>query len=116
TRLPVRKHPLRHALADDRHRLAVFAIELVEIASGDHRHAERGENSGRNDAELAARIVFRRPANVTFSGELHAGAERAPFPPWRKSAQSDAVYTRQLVYAPDRFFVEIHDLALRPPI
>ncbi len=35
-----------------------FAVEIVEIAAGDHGDAERGEKSRRDDAELAARIVF----------------------------------------------------------
>ena len=54
------------------------------------------KNPGRHDAELAARIVFRRRANVTFGRELEAGAERASLAPRRQHAQSDAVYARQL--------------------
>jgi hypothetical protein len=52
------KHAPRQALTYDHYRLAVFAIKFVEIASGDQRHAERAEESGRDDTEHPARVVF----------------------------------------------------------
>ena len=39
-------------------RLAAVAIAVVEVAAGDDRHAERGEESGRDRAEARARILF----------------------------------------------------------
>src|SRR5580658_6707417 len=39
----IREHALRQALADNDHRLAAAPVGIVEIAAGDDRDAERGE-------------------------------------------------------------------------
>ena len=56
------EHALRHALADDDDRLAALAVVVVEIAAGEDGNAEGGEKSGRDGAELRARIFFTGPA------------------------------------------------------
>src|SRR5947199_10183519 len=53
------EHALCQSLADDDDRLFAFlAVETVEIAPSDDGSAHRGKESGRNDAQLCARIVF----------------------------------------------------------
>ena len=60
TRVLVREHPLRQALADDHDLLGVAAIGVVEVAAGDDRHAERREESGRDGAEPRRADPLRR--------------------------------------------------------
>jgi len=38
-------HALRDALANDHHRLGATAIVVVEVASGDNRHAQRKQRT-----------------------------------------------------------------------
>ena len=64
------EHALRQALAHDDHRLALIAIASVKIASGDQGDAQRGEEAGRDGAELRARIFFARRADMAVGGEL----------------------------------------------
>ena len=64
------EHALRYALADDDHRLGAATIGIVEIASGNDRNAERCEESGRNRAQLRARITSARRRNVTIDREF----------------------------------------------
>ena len=49
---------LRDALAHDHHRLAAQPIAVREIAAGDERNAEDAEKLGRDDAQVAVRVVF----------------------------------------------------------
>jgi hypothetical protein len=56
------EHPLRDALADDHHRLAVGSIVVGEVAAGDDRHAERREESRRDGAEPRARVLLAWPS------------------------------------------------------
>jgi len=58
------KHPLRDALAHNRHRLAAGAVRIIEIASFDKGQAERGEKPGCNDANHGAPSFFARRWNV----------------------------------------------------
>ena len=70
TRVLVREHPLRQALADDDDFFGVAAVGVGEIAAGDDRHAERGEESRRDGAEPRARILFAVRLGVAFDREL----------------------------------------------
>ena len=56
-RVLVREQLLRQALADDHDALAVAPIAVVEVAAGEQRHAERGEEARRDRPELRPRIV-----------------------------------------------------------
>ena len=60
------KHAPGDGLADDGHGFGLFAVPLIEIAARDERHAERGKEARRNDAELAVRIVLLRRPGVTL--------------------------------------------------
>ena len=101
----VRKHPLRQALADDDHLLAVAPIAVVEIAAGDDRHAERGEEARRDRAEPRPRILFavrlaRSPPTVNCAAKKPASRHGTTVP------TATLLDAGQLRDAPDRFLVE----------
>ena len=75
-RVLIGEHPLREALADDDDLLGVAAVAVVEVAAGDDRHAERGEEARRDGAELRARILFAVGLRVALDRELRR--EEAP--------------------------------------
>ena len=114
TRVLVREHPLRQALADDHDRLGVAPIGVGEVAAGDDRHAERREESRRHRAEPRARILFavglaRSPRPRTGSRDRtcrrRATARRVP-----TATRSTPGSSRD---APHRFLVERGDLLRR---
>ena len=75
-RVLVGEHPLREALADDDDLLGVAAIGVGEVAAGDERHAERGEESRRDACGTRARILFAVGLRVALDRELEARTER----------------------------------------
>jgi len=64
------EHALCERLADDSDGLFAFlAVEFVEIAAAKDRYSERCKESGRDDAQLRARILAGL-VNMTIGGEL----------------------------------------------
>ena len=51
------------------------AVVVGEVAAGDERHAEHGEEAGRDDAQPRVRILFAVRRRVALDGELEAAAE-----------------------------------------
>src|ERR1700733_10675298 len=115
-RVGVREHFYGDALADDDDFFAVFAIEVVEIAPFDDGHAESGEKSGRDGAELRVRIFFAVGARVALRGELEAGAEDAFIAPGDGGADCDTIHSWKSGDLADGFFVEIEDLIGRASV
>src|SRR5438876_11012930 len=74
------EHALCESLTDDNDGLFTLAVEIVEITAGDDGNAERGKESGRDDAPLRARILFAGRTDVTIPGELDAGTVAAIAP------------------------------------
>ena len=85
------EHALCQSLADDDDRLFAFlAVETVEIAPSDDGNAQRGKESGRNDAQLCARILFAWRMNMAVGGELQA---EAAISPWDGHSESRLAHT-----------------------
>ena len=53
------EHALGESLTDDRDRIFLIRVEFIEVAPGDDGNSQRREKSGRDDAELGARIFAR---------------------------------------------------------
>src|SRR5207245_6180059 len=68
------EHALRESLTDDSNGIVLLAVGIVEITAGDDGNAERGKESGRDDAHMRAR-VFIGDMNMTIGGELHTETE-----------------------------------------
>ena len=115
-RILIRKHPLRQALAHDDDRLATSAVGIVEVASGNHRDAERRKESGRDCPQLRARIFFARRAHVAVRRKLEARTKAAGVAPGNDDAKGDAIHAGQLRNAPHGFFVKSRDLIGRPSV
>ena len=115
-RVLIREHPLRQALADDDDRLGVAAVAVGEVAAGDDRHAERGEESRRHRAEPRARILFAVRLGVALDGELEARPEAAGIAPRHQRADGDALDAGQLADAAHHFLVEPGDLVWRAAV
>jgi hypothetical protein len=49
-----------------------LAVEIVEITPGDDGNAEGGKESGRDDAQLRAWILFTGGMNMTVDRELQS--------------------------------------------
>src|SRR5260221_383494 len=76
--ISIGEHALCESFADDNDGLTpFFAVALVEITATEDGNAERGEKSGRNDAQLRSRVLS-RGMDMTVSGELQAEAGVAP--------------------------------------
>ena len=103
-----REHALGDALADDHDLLAVAAIALVEVASGDDRHAERLEESRRDGPEPRPRILFAVGLLIALGRELRG--EESGIPPRHDRAERDALDAGQLRDSANRFLVEAADL------
>ena len=86
------------------------AIGVVEVAAGDDRHAERGEEARRDRAELRPRILLAVRLGVALGGELEAGAEGAGVAPRHLRADRDALDAGQRGDPPHHFLVEADDL------
>ena len=104
----------RQALADDHDPLGVAPIGVAEIAPGDDRHAERGEEPGRHGSKLRARIVlairlWRSPRRVNWNP--------GPNVPPSRHGTSAPTATRstpgQLADSAHRFFIEAEHLIRR---
>jgi len=68
------EHAPCESLADDNDGLFTFlAVELVEITAGKEGNAERGKESGRDDAHLGAGVLS-GVMNMTVGRELEAEA------------------------------------------
>ena len=79
----------------------------VEVAARDDRHAERGEEPGRDGAEACARGSSSPSAlRVALGGELEARAERAGLAPRHDGADRDPLDAGQLGDAPHHLLVE----------
>ncbi len=111
-RLAVREEPLRDALADDHHRLRAAAVLVGEIAPGEHRDADHGEEARRHNAEPRARILFAIRRRVTLDREWHSRAETAGIAPGHEASDRDAVHAGQLGDAPRRFLIKVDDLGI----
>ena len=98
-------------MADDDDVLFALAVESVEIAAGDEGNAESGEKSGRNGAELGARIFFAGSAHVAVGGELEAGTEACRRRARERRCRKRLVHAGKLVNAANGFFVEVGDLS-----
>ena len=105
-RVLIRKHALRHALADDHDRLGVPAVGVREIAAGDDRHAQRREEARRDRAEARARIVLAVGLRVALDGELEARTEDAGIPPRHRRPDGDVLHAGQLADPAHRFLVK----------
>jgi hypothetical protein len=72
----MRKHALCQRLTDDDDGIFIFtlAVEVIEITTREDGNAEGGEESGRYDTPLRARIFFAPGMNMTVGGELQADA------------------------------------------
>ena len=115
-RILIREHALRQALADDDHRLAASPIGVVEIASGDHRHAQRREEAGRHRPE-PRRADPLRPARARGRPPRTRSPGRScPRRATARACRPRRVHARQLADAPDRLLVETDDLLGRPPV
>src|ERR1700724_4890512 len=100
-----RKHALRHALAHDNHGLAIPAIVVVEIATGNNRDAKRCEKSRRDGLKLWAWIIFAGSVHVPVRGVLKSrpGAELPRVTPRNRGAQSYVIHARKRFDATYRF-------------
>ena len=94
-----REHALGHALADDDDWLAVAAIGIVEVASSKNGNAECREKSGRDGAQLSARIFFTGRADVAVGRKLEARTKAACVSPGNNDAKGDAIHAGQCVDA-----------------
>src|SRR2546425_7935811 len=106
------EHALCESLTDDDDGLFTMAVEIVEITAGDDGNAERGKESGRDDAHVRARIFFAVGTDVTIPGELDAGTVAA-VAPGNNNAESGLVHAGQGINAANRFLVEIDHLPRR---
>ena len=100
------EHAPRQALADDDDLLAAVAVGVVEVAAGDDRDAERGEEAGRDGAESGARILFSpgpgrgRRRRIETRAEVPASRQGTMVPTARRSTPG------QFADAPDGLAVE----------
>src|SRR5260370_23753652 len=104
------EHTLCESLTDDDDRFtALLAVPLVEITATEDGNAERGKKSGRDDAQLSAR-VFSWGMHMTVGRELKAEAGIAP---GNNHAERGLVHPGQRINAPNCFLVEIDHLQRR---
>src|ERR1700756_507624 len=104
------KHALRDALANDHNRLAASAIVVIEIASGNNWHTQRGKKSRRNSTKLCPRIFLSNAFHMALAGEPEAGAETARVTPGRARAESNVIYPGHRVDAAHGLPIEIDNL------
>src|SRR5258708_22486483 len=72
------EHALCESLTYDKDGLCTFmAVEIVEITAGNDGNAKRGKESGRDDAQLRARVLS-GGMDMTVGGKLEAEAGIAP--------------------------------------
>src|SRR5260370_30782739 len=86
-----------------------MAVELVEITAGNDGNAERGKESGRDDAQLCARVLS-GGMDMAVGGELAAEAGIAP---GNNHAESGLVHTGERINTANRFPVDIDPLPRR---
>ena len=111
-RVPVRKEPLSHALADEHDRLAVCAVLVTEIAAAEYRNAEHREESGRHNAEPRPWIFLSVRWLVAFDSELDGWPEASGVTPGHEAPQRGADDTWQLADTPGRLLVEVNQLRI----
>jgi len=87
------EHALSESLTDDNDRIFTLAVELIEITAFDNGNAERGKKSGRDGAQLSARIFFAGGTDVAIRRKLKAGAKAAGITPGHDNAESGLGYT-----------------------
>ena len=109
-RVPIGEHALRQALTDDDHGFAAPAIGIVEIASGDDRDAEGGEESGRYGPKAATRILLARRKDVPIRRERERETVGSCIASRNRTAHGNAVHARQFLDPPDRLPVKARDL------
>jgi len=76
-------------------------------------NAECREKSGRDGAQLSARIFFTGRADVAVGRKLEARTKAACVSPGNNDAKGDAIHAGQCVDASHRLFVETYDLIRR---
>src|SRR5262245_56489592 len=106
-RVTVGEHPLRDALAHDRHELLTAPVLVGEVATGEKRDAERREETGRDVPEQGEGIFLAIGARVTLDRELEAGAEPALVAPGHDAPDGDTLHARQLLDATCHFPEEV---------
>src|SRR5439155_15400108 len=107
------EHAPCESLTDYNDGLFTFlAVGIVEITAGDDGNTERGKESGRDDAQLRARILFAGGMNITVGGELEARTEAA-IAPGNNNAESGLGHAGKRINATNRFLVEIDHLLRR---
>src|SRR5205085_10779564 len=106
------KHAIGERLAHYDDGLFRLRVEVVEITAPEDRNAERGKESGRDRAEVCARIVF-RTMDMAIRRKLQARAVEAAIPPRGSDSESRLHHSRHCVNPADRFLVEIHHLLRR---
>src|SRR5260370_10702342 len=102
------ENALAGSLNDDSNGIVLLAVGIVEITAGDDGNAERGKESGRDDAHMRAR-VFIGNMNMSIGGELHTETEAA-IAPGSNHAERGHVHAGERIHAPNRFLVEIDHL------
>src|SRR3989442_12602240 len=105
------EHALRESLTDDSNGIVLLAVGIIEITAGDDGNAERGKESGRDDAHMRAR-VFIGNMNMSIGGELHTETEAA-IAPGSNHAERGRVHAGKRIHATNRFLIEIDDLLRR---
>src|SRR5258707_6140081 len=79
------------SLADDSDGLFTWPVELIEITAAEDGNAQRGKESGRNDAQLRTRILT-RGMNMAVGRELQSETAGADIAPGNSQAESGLVH------------------------
>src|SRR4029077_15578072 len=85
----------------------------IEVAALDDRNTERGKESGRNSAQLRARILFAGGMNMTVRQELETRTKTTCVAPGNNNPKSGLCHSRKFFNATYRFLVEIDHLLRR---
>src|SRR5262245_8001307 len=106
-RLAVGEQPLRHALADDRHRFTVAAIVVIELAACQERNTKDREEPGTDGPNSQRRWFFTVCRGVAVGAEFEAGTKRSGIAPWDQDARCNAGDARKLADSACRPIVEV---------